>query len=686
MTLTSKLSIWLKSIQQGFILTLPVVILGSIALSLLQVPQFLSIDSSQYYIFQLASWLHKASYSIMALTLTLGISYKLSIIYKQKYRLLYSPIINTIISFICFMGITYIDHNTQALEFLGVQSIAKAIITAIFTTEFIVLFYNHKLQKLYLLQYENNNDIHKAIHACLPAILVTFSTLLLYDLLLSNNHFLGNIIPFIIGEIDRQIGLNLIQSYGLIIFNQAVWFFGIHPSSLIEINPALIYSPIDEAIYARHFFDTYAHIGGAGSTLGLIGCLIFSQNKLHKKLGLYAILPGIFNINEILIFGIPIVFNRYLLLPFILAPLATTTLARILIETGFLSLDPNLSSWNTPVIFSGYLSGGLTASVAQFFMIILSAAIYWPFLKRYEAKILIEKNRNVKSMIKDLCNPDLNFKNLLKRQTPLADFCRQLQTDMKEQFGKQNFSMHYQPKINNNYKITATEALIRWQHPTLGNIPPCIFINIAETDDFIHKLGHWINNRCMEDINKMKARGIKGIQVAINVSPIQLTRDEFFKVFSATIQQHNIPFNELELEITESQHLQLNDQIISGLLELSSKGISIAVDDFGMGYTSLKYLKSFKVDTIKLDGSIVKDVLKSEIVKDIIRSLSSLTLSMKGKLVAEWVEDEEQYKQLIELGCNQFQGAYFSMPISRDDFITLYLGQENENKDKNRST
>lgn len=104
---------------------------------------------------------------------------------------------------------------------------------------------------------------------------------------------------------------------------------------------------------------------------------------------------------------------------------------------------------------------------------------------------------------------------------------------------------------------------------------------------------------------------------------------------------------------------------------LSAKGISIAVDDFGMGYTSLKYLKSFKVDTIKLDGSIVKDVIDSEIVKDIIRSLSSLTLSMNGKLVAEWVEDELQFEALKSLGCDLFQGAYFSMPVSRDEYIAM---------------
>ena len=169
----------------------------------------------------------------------------------------------------------------------------------------------------------------------------------------------------------------------------------------------------------------------------------------------------------------------------------------------------------------------------------------------------------------------------------------------------------------------------------------------------------------------MKKEGIHPRQVAINVSPVQLSKANFFDEFLRTIELYNVDYNEIELEITESQKLNLTDEIISGMSQLSDKGLTIAVDDFGMGYTSLKYLKSFNVNTIKLDGSIVKDVMSSEIIKEIIRSLSSLTKSMNGKLVAEWVEDEQQYKELISLGCNQFQGAYFSMPINRDDFISL---------------
>jgi len=652
-------------------MTLPIIILGSIALSILQIPQLSPDHLNHPKLLQIASWLHQASYGLMSLTLTIAISYKLSTVYKYKYLLDFSPIINTTISFACFIGIILIDHNVDTINQLGVKSIAKAIICSIITTELIVFFYRKKLVRLNFLRHEVNHDIHSAIHACLPAIVIPFITLGFYSTLFNNTDILSRIIPFFIGEVNLAEGLSFIQSTILVTVNQIVWLTGIHPSSLIEIDPTRIYSPVETAVFSRQFFDTYAHLGGAGSTLGLLICLLRARMQLHRKIGGYAILPGAFNINELLIFGIPIIFNRYLAIPFIVAPLVTTTLARIFIEMGYLPFEPSTSSWNTPAIISGYLSSGYTGSIFQCLLILISAAIYWPFFKKYESQLIKQKDSNTKSMIKDLCNPDLHFHKLMKRQTPLAEFCRQLQTDMKEQFGEECFSMHYQPKINCKREIIASEALIRWRHPQLGNIPPCIFINIAETDEFIHKLGNWINNQCMKDIKLMKENNIDNLQVAINVSPIQLTSPSFFKDFLSCIERYNIPHNKIELEITESQRLQLTDEIIKGISLLSEKGITIAVDDFGMGYTSLKYLKSFKVNTIKLDGSIVKDVITSDIVKEIIRSLSSLTKSMDGKLVAEWVENEEQFEQLISLGCNQFQGAYFSMPINRDDFITL---------------
>ena len=281
-------------------------------------------------------------------------------------------------------------------------------------------------------------------------------------------------------------------------------------------------------------------------------------------------------------------------------------------------------------------------------------------------------------MIKELCQPDINFSKLLKKQTPLGSFCRRLQRDLRSQLNDQHLEMVYQPKMNRAGMLDSMEALVRWQHPTIGNIPPCIFVNIAETDSLILELGTWINQCCMKDINIFKESGMPQVQVAINISPIQLQDKYFFQDFQDSLKKHGVSPQQIELEITESQRLHLTDEILIGIKQLSSQGVSIAVDDFGMGYTSLRYLTSFNVDTIKLDGSIVSDVTTSNVAQEIIRSLSSLTQSMDSKLVAEWVENEDQFKTLISLGCNQFQGAYFSMPIKREGLIEFWQKQPNK--------
>jgi EAL domain-containing protein (putative c-di-GMP-specific phosphodiesterase class I) len=499
----------------------------------------------------------------------------------------------------------------------------------------------------------------------------------LYSLLFTDINIISQLIPFVIGPVNPDIGLSYLQSNVLIIINQLVWFVGIHPSSLIEVSKDAIFTANAAAKYSKHFLDTYAHIGGAGSTFGLIIALLFSQRNQHKQIAKYATLPAIFNINELLIFGIPIVFNRYLLVPFVIAPIATTSLARLCLELNLIHIDPSQTSWNTPALLSGYLSSrNVNGLILQLISILIAAAIYWPFLRRYDQSLKIKEERAISAMIRELCQPDINFSKLLKKQTPLGSFCRRLQRDLRSQINDQYLGMAYQPKMNRAEMLDSMEALVRWQHPSIGNIPPCIFVNIAETDDLILVLGCWINQRCMKDINIFKESGMPQIQVAINISPIQLQDKYFFQDFHDSLKKHSISPQQIELEITESQRLHLTDEILAGIKQLSSQGVSIAVDDFGMGYTSLRYLKSFNVDTIKLDGSIVSDVATSNVAQEIIRSLSSLTQSMDSKLVAEWVENEDQFKMLISLGCNQFQGAYFSMPIKREELIEFWKKQQ----------
>lgn len=673
MSLQTKLTLWLESIQTGFILILPIVILGSLALTLLQIPQLFSGYLNHSFLLQLANWLLDASYGAMALILAISISHDLSSKYKEQFNLPYFSVTITTITLVCLLGILKLDYGQDLISNLGVTSIAKAIICAIASTELCIFFYNNRISQFKFLQHEINENMQFAIRAVFPAICVPFIILGSYSYFFLELKILPQIIPFFIGDVSLTSGFTYLQTCCLILINQLVWFVGIHPSSLIEISKDVIFTNDTSATYSRQFLDIYAHLGGAGATLGLIIAMLFSKKGHHKRIAQYSILPGIFNINELLIFGIPIVFNRYLLLPFILAPIITTSLARIFFELNLISLDPSQTSWNTPVLISGYLSsGGFSGILLQILSITVSALIYWPFVKRYD-QVLIKKERlAVKSMITELCKPDVNFKKIMTQQTKIGHFCRTLKQDLNEQLGDSHFAMYYQPKINTNCNINGAEALVRWHHPQFGNLPPCIFVSIAETSDQINRLGRWINERCMQDIKLFREAGMSDLQVAINVSPKQLLDHSFFDDFLSIIDEYQIPHSQIELEITESQKLHLTDKILDGIEHLSQSGISIAVDDFGMGYTSLRYLKSFKVDTIKLDGSMVCDVTKSNIVQEIIRSLSALTESMNSKLVAEWVEDEAQFNELIKLGCNQFQGAYFSMPVTKDILIKQY--------------
>jgi EAL domain-containing protein (putative c-di-GMP-specific phosphodiesterase class I) len=152
------------------------------------------------------------------------------------------------------------------------------------------------------------------------------------------------------------------------------------------------------------------------------------------------------------------------------------------------------------------------------------------------------------------------------------------------------------------------------------------------------------------------------------VSPCQFERSAFFNEIIKLVERSNIPPKLIELEITEGHKIDLDDRVLVGLQKLAKYGFNIAVDDFGMGYTSLRYLKSFPVHTLKIDGSIVRDVNNSKMVQEIIGSMGQLASSMGVNLVAEWVETDLQKMALHELGCDEFQGYLMSPPINLNDF------------------
>ena len=664
MLIKQRLFYWLEAVQHGFVLTLPVVMVGAFALTLLQVPIYFNQAFESSLLLQVSDWVLKGSYGIMSITLLLSISYRLAARYQKKLNLDYQPMMVALLCLATFMALIYADFQEDALQHLGVSSVAKAILCAVIFNELYTFIFRYRPFNHRYLQNDVDDNLHQAIAAIYPALLVPFMMVIIYVYGFSQWEPLKALVPFLIGDVTHASGLSYFQSIGIVLINQSLWFVGIHGSALLETNADLIYLQGQGVLYGRQFFELYAYMGGAGTTLGLIIALFFSSKKDNRHLAKYALVPSIFNINELLIFGLPIVLNRFLLIPFILAPIFSISIARLAMEFGLLEFTGMATAWSTPILLSGYLTGGVSGVVVQILGVVVSTCLYWPFVKRFDRSLQIRHEEKFKSMMHTLNQPGFDFDKVLTARNNLGGLCRRIDKDMRQQINAGYFEMHYQPKMNKDKHVSSVEALIRWQHPEFGALTPSVFVKIAEATGFIHILGRWVIEACLKDMKNMEKSGLPRLQVAINVSPIQLEEMTFYEYLPKLCSEYKIEAQLIELELTEGQELVMSDHLFNGLKQFSKAGFSIALDDFGMGYTSLRYLQSLHIDTLKLDACLVKDVTKSEVVRDIISSMSNLSRTRGVKLVAEWVATEAQFETLLALGCDQFQGQLFSMPIN----------------------
>ncbi|NGH40969.1 EAL domain-containing protein, partial [Escherichia coli] len=207
--------------------------------------------------------------------------------------------------------------------------------------------------------------------------------------------------------------------------------------------------------------------------------------------------------------------------------------------------------------------------------------------------------------------------------------------------------------------ITGYEALLRWQHPQLGTIPPDVFIPIAEESGAIVPLGYWVLEQvCNESLENGLNR-----KVSVNISPVQLRHRSFIEKVREILMRTAYPVSLLEFEVTETAFVINKQLAFSVLHHLQKMGISIALDDFGTGYSSLSMLRDFHFDVIKLDRSFMTDVESNPQVRSFVRAIISLGNSINTPLIAEGVETAGQLQILEEEGCDEMQGFLFGEPV-----------------------
>ena len=252
-----------------------------------------------------------------------------------------------------------------------------------------------------------------------------------------------------------------------------------------------------------------------------------------------------------------------------------------------------------------------------------------------------------------------------------------LETKLRQALDKEEFVLHYQPKINlATGKLTGTEALIRWNDPQSGLVPPGHFIPILEETGLIQEVGRWALNKAVADYMRWQKTGLPAVRVAVNVSPLQLRNRHFISDIEHAIGVSDHAACGLELEITESVIMEDVKRSIATLQAIRAMNVCIAIDDFGTGFSSLSYLAKLPVDTLKIDQSFIEDMTTNRKGLALVGTVIQLAHSLKLNVVAEGVETEEQQRLLRLLDCDEMQGFLISKPLPVDLFEARFLSRK----------
>ncbi|WJW74289.1 EAL domain-containing protein [Thiohalobacter sp. IOR34] len=258
-----------------------------------------------------------------------------------------------------------------------------------------------------------------------------------------------------------------------------------------------------------------------------------------------------------------------------------------------------------------------------------------------------------------------------------AEYRHSLDAAIGKAIERDELSLVYQPQVDRNGKVLGAEVLLRWQHAEHGNVPPDVFIAIAEERGAIIEIGQWVLENTLRQMNEWR-QACQGEphclqRLAINVSPHQLVSENTVQRFTEACERYGFEPEAIELEVTETGLMQNSSQIIDHLHDFAERGFKIAIDDFGTGYSSLSRLRHFPVAILKIDRSFVMNMARDASDAALVKSIIGMAHTLGFQTIAEGVEDAEQFAMLMDYGCDIFQGYFFSRPLSAEDFLAYVV-------------
>lgn len=489
----------------------------------------------------------------------------------------------------------------------------------------------------------------------------------------------------VINRIFNNMGRSLGSMLLFAVMVNIMWVFGIHGSDVlepvsqnffvpaIEINKNLIESGVEATeIYSKTFYDCFVLMGGCGTTVSLVlAILIFGKRKSNKRLAKTAVVPMIFNVNEIIVFGLPIVFNPIMMIPFIITPIVLILVSTFAMQIGWVPLATSTVEWTTPAILSGYLStGSIAGSILQIVNICIGILIYCPFVRLYEKEKERDARKRMESLVEIVHNEEQGERTveLLALKNSVGQTAKSIVEDIEYRIDDELPLIYYQPQFDSKNRCIGAEALLRWKHSSYGILFPPLVVKLAEEAGILMKLEKSVFEAVIGDMEYMKDIFADNGRVSINVTGHTIQTEEFEKYLLKLKEKYPEYCKLICIEITEQATLRFDDEFTERLLRIHNMGYELAIDDFSMGSTSIKYLQTSVFDLVKLDGSISSDVLNNSRSREIIASIAALTKNFGINVLAEYVESEEQRKTLEDIGCSLYQGYLYSPAVPIEDF------------------
>lgn len=661
----NKFLLILNVLRSSFISLVPYYILYSTVLLLIELlrlsglfPSFFTLDD--------ATNLVNLVTVLLPLLINISISYHLSSLYFTNIN----KFLTIILSLIIYLSVELIVYGVNIENYSFPKSMGLAIIIPIFTS---FLLSNYlKFLKPYeeKLNHSLSNNIATMLIYIIPFTLIFFLMTFTFSSLCIVFEIQNNVSFFKQGDETFLLFLRTMISNFL-------WLLGIHGVNFFDtiFNVNILDNFISENLTYKEFFNLFVVLGGSGGGLSLVlAIFLFSKDKHTSLIGKLSLPFVIFNINEILIFGIPIFMNFSLIIPFILVPIINFLISYIFISySDIIVFNDLFIPWTTPALVNIYFStnGNMIAVLMQFCLILLGTFIYMPFIKRYSrtqsSTISLEKTARKFDVSLELeSKRDIKFQeaqsSLIRSHNKINNIINKINQD--------NLIVYYQPKVNiKNKTCNEFEALLRIKDEN-GILRGPDFIIDIEDSGLASIIDIWVCKEVKKDLDLWAEQNFFP-EISINIFPYTLEDHTYINKITNILKGYNVCFEIIE------RRSSLNENIFEAIKLIKNEGFKVSLDDFGVGFTNFSMLYEIPFDSVKIDRKII-EYTNSEKGLSLYKNICELCSSLNYQIILEGLESQEEYEKLVNNNIDIIQGWYYSKAICFEE-ASLYSKNFNKN-------